>query len=305
MFSYQLPVQTDDCMLSVAETEGPSIPRAVILIVHGMAEHKGRYYPFMEKMASEGYHMVVFDQRGHGNTAVSSESYGYFDENGSENLVNDLYSCILFLRKKYPAHPLFVFAHSMGTIITRAFLKLNDHLIDGVILSGIPTETPMAVQGLHLAKFIAKIKSPYYRSRKLNHLVLGIFNRGYDTPNSWLTRDMESVRRFNQDTKCGFVFTANGFIALFTLLLSIFEKEKWMVKNPALPILVMAGMDDPVIQSKEKFIDAVAFLRQRGYNNLSSKLYPNMRHELLQEMENDVVYQDILSWLDKNLSPNI
>ena len=297
MLQYKLRMRQDNWPISVAETEEKRPVCAVVLIVHGMAEYKGRYYPFMEKLSGEGFHAVAYDHRGHGGSVTTPEMYGYFGGNGATDLVEDLYNCVLYFKEKYSGCPLFLFAHSMGTIITRKFMKVYDDQVDGVILSGIPTENPFAAQGLRLAQLITRMKGPYFRSKKLNRLVLGLFNQGYEIPNSWLSRDKEVVQRFNQDSRCGFVFTANGCETLFTMLLDIFEVKGWQVKNPQLPILIMAGTADPVIQNTEMFHKAVRFIKYRGYTQVESKLYPEMRHELLQEIENDAVDQDVLHWL--------
>ena len=98
---------------------------------------------------------------------------------------------------------------------------------------------------------------------------------------------------------CGYIFTNNGFINLFKLLKEAYNKEEWTVNNPNLDILVIAGKQDPVIQSEEKFMGLVSFLKGLGYKNIASKLYEGKRHELLNEKENIKIYEDILGFIEK------
>ena len=93
------------------------------------------------------------------------------------------------------------------------------------------------------------------------------------------------------------MFTTNGFINLFKLLKSAYNGKDWRPKNIALPIFLIAGEDDPVIQGKEKFKDLKRFLKSLGYKNIKNKLYKGMRHEILNERDKEIIYQDVLEFL--------
>ena len=120
---------------------------------------------------------------------------------------------------------------------------------------------------------------------------------GYETENRWLSKNPENVDRYEADELCGFLFTTNGFINLFQLMIRAFDKKNWNVKNEDLPILMIAGQEDPVIQGKDKFEQLKQFLMGVGYKNVSSKLYPTLKHEILNEKENQMIYEDIYGFL--------
>ena len=123
------------------------------------------------------------------------------------------------------------------------------------------------------------------------------FNAGNSIPNGWLSENQANVAQYNQDPKCGFIFTTNGFVNLLRLQKAAFEKRNWHVSNPHLPILVIAGEEDPVIRSRKRFEQLIAFLSELGYTNISSKLYEHMRHEILNEEKKLDVYKDILLFM--------
>ena len=104
---------------------------------------------------------------------------------------------------------------------------------------------------------------------------------------------------YNDDELCGFIFTTNGFINLYKLMRQAFKKNDYQVKNKNLDILLIAGSDDPVIQNEKKFIELKEFLKDIGYKNIESKLYKNLRHEILNEKTKKEVYNDILNFINK------
>ena len=119
--------------------------------------------------------------------------------------------------------------------------------------------------------------------------------------NSWLSKSIDNVNNYNKDELCGFIFTGNGFINLYKLMDNAFYKEGYKMQNTSLPILLIAGSDDPVIQSENKFLELVDFLKELGYKDVNSKLYKGLRHEILNEEDGDTIYKDILDFLSNNL----
>ena len=172
-------------------------------------------------------------------------------------------------------------------------LKKYDVHIRRLILCGPPTENSAASLGLALAKII----KPFYKEKKGNGLLNKMAFAGYETENRWLSKNPENVDRYEADELCGFLFTTNGFINLFQLMIKAFDKKSWNVKNENLPILMIAGQEDPVIQGKDKFEQLKQFLMGVGYKNVSSKLYPTLKHEILNEKENQMIYEDIYEFI--------
>lgn len=291
--------QKDGLELEIAIFEPSEKPKAIVQISHGMAEHKERYYPFMEFLAKNGFVCVIHDHRGHGESVKKKEDYGYFYTENIDYIVDDLHQVTLFAKEEFQSLPVFLFSHSMGTLVSRNYLKKFDGEIEKLVLCGPPTEnklTKFAIFLAKLSKFFGKDNKP---NKFLNKLTFGSYNRNLMIENEWICSNVETVEKYNDDEKCGFVFTTNGFINLFKLMEGAFNKKGWEVQNPNLKIFVIAGENDPVIQNKKKFESLVKFLEERGYGNVSSKLYPSMRHEILNEKNNQIVYNDVLEFLCK------
>lgn len=288
----------DGLTLSLAISEPEVSPKAIIQFSHGMAEHKERYYPFMEYLCQNGYICVIHDHRGHGCSVKSEKDYGYFYTEDISAIVEDLYKVSQEITAQYPGLPLYLFSHSMGTLVARNYLKKYDNLVSKVVLCGPPTENKAAGFGLFLAKCSGK-RSSVVPNHFLNNMAFKSFNKNYSEPNAWLSQNPENVQAYNSDPLCGFVFTTNGFINLLTLQKEAFRADNWHPQNPKLPLLVMAGKDDPVIISEKKFEALLSFLKRIGYYNIRSKLYENKRHEILNESNREEIFADVLSFFNE------
>ena len=287
----------DGLPLAAAIT-APSTPKGIIQFSHGMAEHKERYFDFMNYLSGYGYVCVIHDHRGHGESVAQQEDYGFFYTENEQAIIEDLHTVTKFIKNRYPGLPLFLFSHSMGTLVARGFLKKYDSEVERIVLCGPPTYNAAA----GLAFLLAKLSKPFHGkkapNRTLNAMAFSGFNRGNTIPNGWLSENRQNVIEYNEDPKCGFVFTTNGFINLFKLQKGAFHKRNWKVNNPDLSFLVIAGADDPVIRSRKKFEALTGFLRSLGYGNIESKLYAHMRHEILNETGKHLVYRDVVRFLD-------
>lgn len=274
-------------------------PIGIVQISHGMAENKERYKDFMKYLSAKGYIVVIHDHRGHGKSVLKSDDLGYFNSNRNI-LVEELYQVTTYIKELYPNLKITLFAHSMGSLVARLYIQKYDNMIDKLILCGAPTYNPFSKMGSLLADILGKIKGEKYRSNFINKLVFKNHNKNYDVPNSWICSDEKIVNEYNKSNYCGFIFTIDGFKMLFYMMRTVFKKNLYKVKNKALPILLIGGMDDPVIGGKKKFNHLCDFLKDVGYLNLKGKLYPNMRHEILNEKCNNTVYEDILAFLNDN-----
>ena len=161
-------------------------------------------------------------------------------------------------------------------------------------MCGPPTENSAASFAVGLAKII----KPFFKEKKGNGLLNKMAFAGYESNNRWLSRNLENVDQYEADELCGFLFTTNGFINLFQLMVKAFDKKDWKVTNGELPILMIAGQEDPVIQGKDKFEQLKQFLMGVGYKNVSSKLYPTLKHEILNEKENQRIYEDVYEFIN-------
>lgn len=274
-------------------------PKAVVVISHGMAEHKERYIPFMEYLNRNAYACIIHDHRGHGESAESKDDWGYFNDEDADAIVEDLALVIDSAKNLYPNSKVILFGHSMGSMVVRKYLKSYDAQIDALIVCGSPSYNPMSKMALVLISLMEKFKGKRYRSPLIQKLAFGSYSKGIegDVEERWISYNPDNVEAYHKEEKDGFVFTLNGFKNLFTLMQDIYHCTNWKLENPDLPILFIAGEDDPVIISLDKYQEAVDFLRSIGYNDVTSKAYPKMRHEILNELDARTVFNDITEWL--------
>lgn len=292
----------DDLELDVLEILPDGEALGVVQIVHGMQEHKERYRPFMEYLARHGYAVVASDHRGHGKSVRNKKDFGYFYDESGEAIVEDLEAVSSGLRIRHPHVPFFMIAHSMGTLIARKYLKTHDEELAGLILSGPVYENPKASAGKKLVDVVSRYRGSHYISKHIANMVEGSFDHGVEgtLKNRWLSRNEDNVRSFNEDPLCGQPFTLNGYRNLMILIEDAYSTDGWKVKNPQMPILFAAGDEDPVIGSPKEFALMQKFLRERGYENVSGRLYPQMRHEILNELCREQVYEDFYRFLRRH-----
>lgn len=283
---------------AVSVPQGPA--KGIIQLVHGMSEHKQRYYGFMEWMSSHGYVCAIHDHRGHGSMAAAGLTLGHFGDAGYEGLVMDTLTVNGFLREKFPGLKVLLLGHSMGSMVARSFIKRFDTHADALIVCGSPSRNPAA----GLGKLLAGLYPDRARPALIQKLAFEGFNRKFGrnaVPNEWICSDRKVVEEYNRDSLCGFTFTANGFRNLFALMQDCYGKKGWAVKNPQMPILFISGEDDPCMTDRASFASSVDFLGKRGYTNVSSILYRNMRHEILNEQGKEKVWGDILKFAGENI----
>ena len=297
MMNKKIKSKQDGLELELAIMEPSSNPIGIVQLVHGMSEHKERYYDFMNYLAQNGYICAIHDHRGHGASLKDPSHLGYFYTEDSSVIVDDAYQVTEYLKERYPSLSISIFSHSMGTLVSRNYLKKYDHELEKIVLCGPPTENKLA----GFAVFLAKISSIFYGKYKpnkfLNALSVGQYSKGYESQLGWICSNPDTVEAYEADPLCGFIFTTNAFINLFKLLESAYNGRDWRPKNVDLAIFLIAGEDDPVIQGKEKFKGLERFLKSLGYKNIKSKLYKGMRHEILNERDKETIYQDVLEFL--------
>ena len=285
---------TIHCLIEIPEN-----PCGILQIVHGMSEHKERYLPFMEAMAKSGWICVIHDHRGHGESVKTKEDLGYFYDTTGTYLMEDVHQLTYLMKQRFPTLPYVLFGHSMGSLLARAYTKKYDYELDGLIICGSPSKNRMAWMGNIVAKLMEKWKHAQYRSPMIQHLAFSKNEKRFheESPNAWICSDHNVVKAYDDDTACGFVFTLNGFQNLFTLISNVYDEDNWKLLNKQLPIFFIAGSDDPCIVNINKFHEAVRFMEKLGYEHVSSKLYPQMRHEILNERGKEEVYEDIQAFL--------
>ena len=300
MKTLKLNASSDGLELAVAVFEPAEAPKGIFQIVHGMAEHKERYYGFMEFLASKGYVAVIHDQRGHGESLKQPDDLGYIYDGGWLAMVEDIKVVQDWARGEYPDLPVYLFGHSMGSMEVRSFTKRYDSTIKRLIVCGCPSDNPAKGAGRALTRIIAFFRGWRYRPNLINQMSFGAYNKPFEKegPCAWLSKNPDNVKTYLKDPLCGYCFTANGFYGLLGVMKDCYNPKGWAMKNPALKILFISGAEDPCRVDDKAFGKAVEFMRTRGYSSVESKLYPTLRHEILLEKEAQQVYEDVLSFVE-------
>lgn len=279
-------------------------PKGVIQIHHGMAEYKERYLPFMEYFVKEGYAVVIHDCRGHGKSIKRKRDLGYMYGGGASALIEDTHQITEMIKKEWPDIPLILFGHSMGSFVVRCYAKKYDKDLDMLIVCGSPSKNPGTKVGRILAKLQGKIQGYHHVSRFLETLSLGSYSAKFIKEGSrfaWCCSDEQVVREYEASEFCGFTFTVDADLALFELMEETYKETGWTVANPKLPVLFVGGYEDPCIDGPRKYAQAVQLMRKVGYPDTKGKLYPGMRHEILNEKGKEKVYRDLKYYIEKKL----
>ena len=278
--------------------------KGVVQLVHGMIEYIDRYDEFAKYLVNAGYVVYGHDHLGHGETAKTPEDFGYFADNNGKNIViKDIRQVYCHAKKEYPNVPYFLMGHSMGSLFTRKYITIFGDGLDGVIIMGTayqPFRTALA--GRVLATTIAKMKGKKYHSRLMHWLVLGNHNKRWKpncTKNDWLTKDAKCVDNYNESPYCNFTFTVGAYMDLFDILMGLSVK-KYRNRIPStLPILLVSGADDPIGNYSVGVCKVKKQLEQQ-VEDIEMKLYEEDRHEILNETDKDVVFHDILDWIERH-----
>ena len=292
--------KADGLDLEILEVIPEGKVKGIVQIVHGMQEHKERYLHFMEFLAAHGYACIAHDHRGHGNSVKDVEDRGYFYDEKGEAIVEDINDVIEDLKKRYPDVPVYMLGHSMGSLVVRKYLKKHDDKISRLIITGPVWNNPASGPGLALVKILSRLQGGKKVSPFVEKISNGSFDKGIPgtEKNRWLSANEENVKSFNDDPHSGFPFTLNGYQNLLQLVRDVYDPKGWQMKNPDIPVYFLGGEQDPVIGSPKEFDNTVQKLKDKGYTNVSKKLYPHMRHEILNETNRMEVYEDILKFLE-------
>lgn len=279
--------------------------KAIVQIVHGMAEHMGRYEEFAQFLAENGMIVVASDMLGHGKTLGESGIKGYFcNQDPATVLVRDVHRLKKITQEKYKKLPYIILGHSMGSFILKDYLSRYGSGIDGAILcgSGCPSYAKQKM-GSGLAKLSMIIQGDGHTNKFLQKLSFKGYNNKITAPKTevdWLCTDKDILEAYRKDPLCGFAFTNNGYRTLGEIIrrgAQEKKKGKYAIVPRKLPILIASGKGDPVGnygRDPQEFYD---FLINIGLTRVQLKLYNEARHEILNGTDRQTVYEDMRNWI--------
>ncbi len=275
--------------------------KGVLQIVHGIAEYAKRYDDFAGFLNRQGILVVAEDHMGHGQSLGGDTVQGYFS-GGWFCAVEDTYRLLKDTMAEFPGKPYVLMGHSMGSFMTRTILaKYPDSGIAAAVICGTAWQPrALLAAGKKICEAVCKKNGEKTPSAKLEGLVFGSYNQRVEHPRTafdWLNRDTRAVDAYIADPLCGFVPTAGLLREMLTGLSYIERPDSLARMRKELPVLLIAGGDDPVGAYGKGVRKTVEAFRKNGLKDVTLKLYPLGRHEILNEINKSEVYQDVRAWL--------
>jgi alpha-beta hydrolase superfamily lysophospholipase len=282
-------------------------PRAIVQIAHGLAEHSSRYARFAQRLTDRGYAVYGSDHRGHGKT--SSPRGSFAEKDGWQTVIDDLHAVTDKAREEHPDLPVVLVGHSMGSFISRGYAAQYGRELAGLVLSGTAGGAgAIGKVGVFLASTQARLRGHEHVSGLMNTLSFGQYNSAFKptrTDFDWLSRDPAEVDKYINDPDCGFVFSAGGFADLLRGLEAV-NTDRVASRIPKeLPVHLASGDLDPVGANGKGVQKVAEQLRRLGVQDVTVKLWPQARHEILNETNRDEVEVEIADWIDAHVAAQV
>ena len=277
--------------------------KGVLQICHGMVEYINRYHDFAEYMCERGYYVTGHDHLGHGKSIRNEEDYGYFEEKkGNQFVIGDIQKLREMTIEKYPDVPYYMLGHSMGSFLLRQYLTMYGKGLSGAIIMGTGYQRSAVLNmGQLVCRVIAAFKGWRYRSRFVDKLSFGSYNKRFEpgeTSKDWITSDKDHRQKYVNDPLCSFMFTLGGYYQMFEGMKVLTRKESMERIPKDLPVLFVAGADDPVGAFGKGVEKVYKKYKTAGMQQVSMHLYEGDRHEILNETDREQVYEDLYQWIE-------
>ncbi|WP_438494904.1 alpha/beta fold hydrolase [Paenibacillus sp. IHBB 3054] len=285
------------------EPEAPV--RGIVQIAHGMCETAARYTRFALALTGAGYAVYANDHRGHGKTAGKVNLLGDTGENGFYWMRRDMLQLAGIASSRHEGLPIFLLAHSMSSFLAQKLMcEHGNEIYAGFILSGTNGPRNMLRAGETLAWMQFRLQGALHRSVMLNGLVFGPYNRSFSpvrTAFDWLSSDTQEVDRYIADPFCGAICTTRFFRDFFRLLREIQSRETLLTLCKNKPVYLFSGAKDPVGMQGQGVLRLASIYKEQGLSDVEYRLYPEGRHEMLNEVNHNEVTADVLDWLVRHL----
>ncbi|MDE6373597.1 MAG: lysophospholipase [Clostridia bacterium] len=280
-------------------------PRAVLQIIHGMAEYASRYAPLAEYLTKQGVTVCAEDHLGHGKSVCGEDDLGYFAAHkGWQTVLTDIRALTEIVAKKNEGVPYFVMGHSMGSFFCRKYISLYGSTLDGAIIMGTGFKSA-AVTGSakSITRLVAAFKGWRHRSKFIDNTAFGSYNKRFEnrTPFDWLSANPDNVDDYIADPLCGVPFTCNAFYGLFSIIKEACKTSVIKAIPDKLPLYLVAGADDPVGDYGKGVEKLYGKLVKYG-KDVSMTLYRGCRHEIVNDVCAPQLFEDLAAFLNEHLS---
>lgn len=278
--------------------------KAILVVVHGMAEYIERYSEFAKFVNESDILVTGIDNLGHGKSMKEDRNPGYFcKQDPATVVVRDVHRLKKFTQEEYPGVPVIIMGHSMGSFIVRNYLFRYGTGVDGAVIMGTGSQPGATLgAGKALCGLIGAFCGENHISKMLNSIAFGTYCKRIDSPKTefdWLSVNEENVNRYIADPGCGFIFPVNGFKTLFELIARAQEPKNLEKIPKALPVLFVSGSEDPVGNYGKGPKEVCESYQKQGILDVSLKLYEGMRHEILNENGKVTPMTDVRDFIEK------
>lgn len=284
----------------VVYTPSCNVPKGILQIAHGMREHIERYADFMASLACAGFVVCGHDHLGHGKTVENEEEFGFFAEKDGWRIVTkDIHAFGEAVAANYIGIPHFLLGHSMGSFLARAAAVFFPSAFDALIIMGTGGPNALSTTGLMLTSAIRRSKGDKHISPLTQLLTFGSYTKktGSKNRSAWLTHDEELLKKHDEDPLCNFPFTVSAMNDLIAVQKAVNQKSWFESIKKDMPILLVSGDEDPVGDYGKGVEIVYRTLLEAGCTHVTRKLYPGMRHEILNEIDREQVYLDLTAFL--------
>ena len=292
--------------LHVCQWTPEGAPRAVVQLTHGMCEHILRYAPLAEVLCARGFAVIGHDHLGHGWTATDLNDLGIFPaDHPSQTMADDIRKVASVAKARFPGLPVFLLGHSMGSFLARRVCMEAPQTWRGVILMATGDIPAPVVQSAKAAlRTMIRLRGANHRPARITALGIANYNRAFrpiETTNDWLSSDREKLAAYNADPRCQFTFSAAGYLMLIKTVEYIQKPDHIRTLSPELSILFVSGALDPIGDSG-RGVRRVMKRYEKECGDVTMKLYPGCRHQILDETISDTICADIADWVEQRIS---
>ena len=282
-------------------------PKAVLQMVHGMNEYIDRYNEFASFMADNGFYVVGHDHVGHGESVAPDGTRRFFAEkNGNRVLLADMETVRKTAAEKYSDVPHFILGHSMGSFLVRQFIARHGGSLTGAVIMGTGSQPAMTLKsGIALCSIIGAAKGKRYESRLVNKIAMNGNLKRIENPRTiadWLSKNEPNIDAYISNPWCNGMFTVGAYKDMFISIQDCQSKTTIDRIPKELPLLLVSGEEDPIGAYGKGVEAAYESYKKAGIQDVTIKLYPGDRHEILNELDRGMVYQDLLDWFSAHMS---
>lgn len=275
--------------------------KGIVAIVHGMQEHCGRYKAFCEHLEANGYVVFTMDLRGHGKN-MQDGIPGYDSGDIFLSIVEDYKIILTDFRQKFPKLPIIVIGHSFGSFVTQRLVVEADNIVDKFVICGSTYCNNLEFKaGKVIAKLTQAFKGRKATAKLIEKTGFGGYAKSFKSEGgNWLTRDTDIWEKYQKDKLCGQPFPASFYVSLFTNAPKNYKNLAHV--DESTPILLIAGKCDPLSKGG-RLVKKLYRVYKKHWLNVSLNLYEGGRHELLNEINNEEIWKDVLDFINaKNKS---